>query len=1328
MKVNSCNPRSKKASKGKAKHSKHHRRVPRRKSGFHIPVTSSPDLLPLYNPEVSWKRFEAFCRGFVSYLTGIEEVHSYGKQGSKQKGIDLYADLSTGERWAFQCKQVKKFTNGDARKAIKKTKYTASRYFILVSCDVDSTVRDVFPKGGKWDLWDVDDISRRVRTLEPDTARKLVETTFGPLWRKAFLGAAGLTPFVAPKVYFRRWMNSRRLFNHTWNLVGRSDHIERLRQFAKSKKDQIAILSGRGGIGKTKILQAFSSSLHAISPKLHGFFVEEGVNITIESLDELPSSPCIVFVDDVHRNESLPTLLAYIHQRQRPIKLVLSTRSHGTDSLISSVTRAGYDSSEIVLLDEIKELTLLQVEELARQVLGRQYKQFASALAQATSDCPLVTVVGGKLLASKQVNPALLANHEEFRTVVLDRFSEVLTGHLTEAIAPELCRKLLDLIAGLSPIPIKNQKFKQAVAEFLGIDGPTLECDLSVLETAGVLLRRGYTLRITPDVLADHILHRSCITTQGQITGYAEKLFEKFAAVSADKLLRNLAELDWRIYQSGGQASALMNNIWDGIEQAFHAAGHFKRYAILDVLKKTAYFQPARMLKIVNDAMQHPAGFTEDEEIDSPYQSTHETVLRELPELLQSIGYNLDYLPRCCELLWQLGKDDRRPLHSNTDHGVRILSDLAGYDLEKPLQINKILLEAAAKWLDAADAHNHVYSPLEIVDSLLAKSDYSARSKGYGVSFIPFHVSPNTTASLREEALGLIRRCAKSDSPKVISRAIQSLDKALEGPRAYFSMQISADERAIWVPEQLKVLDILGEIARELEDPILKLEVIKAVRWEATNSPTLALKKKATEVISQIEESYQLRLCRVLGDNFDRTLPPIDSEDDDRGYEKERERSDCMIQEVAQEFLGRHAIVADGFSELISRLDDFKTTGIFANPAHLLGAIGKANISYAAQLSEMIIDNPDVALGYFLPTLLLQIGDSNRQRALSLCQRALEKGHSALAFAVARSYNCSNWLTNPAPEEVQLIKNLTAHHDPSVKGQAITSLRNMKDGDTALAIGIAVSVNIGNSEDLAKQLTGIFARGYGIPLDALEGKDLSALIAKLEVTTSIDDHIISKFLDSACKKAPALVIDLLLNRIDHGRTGADKEYHPLPYLGFNHALSGIVHAPNYVVLLREIRNRATIEDWHTGFWLPKLFKQVSNNFSEVSMQVLEEWDTSGEADKITAVACLVSEAPNNFVISHSTFCINLLRKSHVVSNECHQRIRSSLFSSAISGARSGIAGQPMPEDLALKSKASEVVAQLMVGSPERNFYESLVQYATSQIDDLLAKNEELFDH
>lgn len=155
---------------------------------------------------------------------------------------------------------------------------------------------------------------------ELDAARQLVETTFGPYVRKTFLGASGLTPFVNPKTYFQLWMNRDLLFNHTWSLIGRSDHLRRLKQFVKSRKDQVAVLSGRGRIGKTKILQAFSGSLHAFSSRLPPYFVEEGMKITIESLDELPSIPCVVFIDDAHRNDSLSILFAYILQAQKTYK------------------------------------------------------------------------------------------------------------------------------------------------------------------------------------------------------------------------------------------------------------------------------------------------------------------------------------------------------------------------------------------------------------------------------------------------------------------------------------------------------------------------------------------------------------------------------------------------------------------------------------------------------------------------------------------------------------------------------------------------------------------------------------------------------------------------------------------------------------------------------------------------------------------------------------------------------------------------------------------------------------------------------------------------
>ena len=124
----------------------------------------------------------------------------------------------------------------------------------------------------------------------------------------------------------------------------------------------------------------------------------------------------------------------------------------GIDYLKSKLTRGGFDVQEVVDLPDVKELSRGEVTELGRQVLGAEFASLAEQLAAATWDCPLVTVVGGQLLAKKAISPKLLERDEEFRHTVLTRFRDVLVGDVGDRIDPKLCRSLLDLIAAVQPI------------------------------------------------------------------------------------------------------------------------------------------------------------------------------------------------------------------------------------------------------------------------------------------------------------------------------------------------------------------------------------------------------------------------------------------------------------------------------------------------------------------------------------------------------------------------------------------------------------------------------------------------------------------------------------------------------------------------------------------------------------------------------------------------------------------------------------------------------------------------------------------------------------
>jgi hypothetical protein len=70
----------------------------------------------------------------------------------------------------------------------------------------------------------------------------------------------GRTPFITSQDFFRGWLDSDKPFNHAWKLEGRIDYLQSLNEFVESSQERIAILPGRGGIGKTKLLHAFAEN------------------------------------------------------------------------------------------------------------------------------------------------------------------------------------------------------------------------------------------------------------------------------------------------------------------------------------------------------------------------------------------------------------------------------------------------------------------------------------------------------------------------------------------------------------------------------------------------------------------------------------------------------------------------------------------------------------------------------------------------------------------------------------------------------------------------------------------------------------------------------------------------------------------------------------------------------------------------------------------------------------------------------------------------------------------------------------------------------------
>jgi hypothetical protein len=1284
------------------------------------PVVTRPERLPLGDPNFIWEQFEAFCRDFICKYLGVEECHHYGKPGDVQNGIDLFVDLPNGERWTFQCRQVEKFTKAQAEKTMRETTYKANRYHFLLSCEASKAVRDAADSIPNWDVWDIRDISGKVRDLDIEVARQLVETHFGSAWRKDFLGLADLSPFLSTEDFFRPLSDSRKLFNHNWQLIGRTGILKQLREFIDSDIGMVAILPGRGGIGKSKVLQELGKTLDGTDGTPASRFLVEGASIE-NSLDGLPAQECVIIADDSHRRDDLRSLLALIRRRKPKTKLILASRPHAIERLRATVIQSGFDSRELTLAQEIKELDRGEVIELARQSLTPEYLRFAEQLAAATWDCPLITVVGGRLLSEKSLDPRLLERNEEFRDSVLAKFYDEIVGQIGTAIDPADCQAVLRLIATISPFNDAAHPVIESAASFLNIEEIRMIEILGVLEQAGVLLRRGNTLRITPDVLADHILHRACQTPQGKKTGYAEKVFETFASISPSQVLRNLAELDWRVSQSDGNESDLLNKIWEAIDEEFRLANNAGRCRILDLLKEVAYYQPKRMITLVEYAQHNPTAAPEDERFAALYSFSHTNVLHKLPPLLRAISYTLEYMPRCCDLLWHLGRDDDRRLNSNPDHAIRILEDLAGYDIDKPLSINHVVLQAVQRWLKEAGAHDHLHSPLHMLDPLLAKSGHSDHGDGGRIVLTPFQINRENTERIRREALNVISACARSSNLRIALRGIRSLGTALQEPIPYMAMTISAEDKARWAPDQIDVLGRLREAADASDHPLIHLKVIGQARWTARRGSPENVKQTAQALIDSIPKSFELDITKFLIDSYDKERM-FDGDGTD-WQEKEREKLEVRSV-AAAEFFERYSDPADGLQFLTGRFRDIIAAGVELQPWLFFHALSILDPEYAARICEEIFRASDCPLEPFFGNLLHNVRQADRDRSFKLMTAVLGSDRLVLLRGIATSYESWARLGDLDDRECQLLESLLATSDEITKYHAIKSLAGVGRLRTRWAIDRAVTVDIGNSVALAEAVAEIFDNSWGIPPESLNNSDIEALLAKFETVDQVEGFEISQFLSYAAKRMPQAVIRLILARIDRDAANHNREYQPLPYNGFHEDLSGVSESSEYEEILREVRNRALGESWSLHFWLPKLFLQISAAFGPVCLRVLKEWVDSGEEEKVEAVGALVGDAYANFVFAEVQFVEDLLNRALGISEECYSTVCGYLRNSANSEVRTSALGQPAPQDISVRDQAREVATKLTASSPAQRFYQGLASQADAAIREGLARDEE----
>jgi hypothetical protein len=658
--------------------------------------------------------------------------------------------------------------------------------------------------------------------------------------------------FTTPKEFFAQFeSDTPRLFDFKQTLRGRDTQIAAFNTFLADPASVVGVLAGRGGIGKSKLLHDWALTVKDGTV----LYVKEDAEWHPEAAKEIPAGELLIVADDAHRFDFLDKLLLLarsLRQRQR-VKVVLGTRPSGVDQ-IDAMLALRFAAAEISRFPRLEKMSQQGVRELAVEVLGAGHTQHAPALAVVSADTPLVTVLGGRLIAKGEISPALLANEEAFRHEVFNKFSAEYERLLPAGAVN--WRTLLNLVAAVSPVSPSANQFVEPAAEILRIRPDEVRSALDLLEKRGLLLRGGRLIRIVPDLLSDFLLEGACLTGAGESTGFSDLMFQTFQSTYLSNLLRNLGELDWRITQRNpDQGTRLLDGIWLEIGRGFDAGDASVRVQLFKSLTGAALFQPARVLQLIRRAIGNEAA---EVRVWSDFALTQEHVLREIPPLLRGISHHFNHIEDAAEILWRLAKSDSRAPHQYPDHSRRVLEEMADYGRYKPVQFNDWMADFAARKSRDPREFEGTFTPLSIVDKLLEKEGDFTESEGHTISIGTFGLNHAVVRPVREKALGIVDACLNSENPKIALRATESIARVLSGFLPSGVRQITDDEAKWQMDERLAALGIVeNRLKKETPTPLLRQlrSVLRRARPRVKDNPLVG---RIDALIASIPQSDDL--------------------------------------------------------------------------------------------------------------------------------------------------------------------------------------------------------------------------------------------------------------------------------------------------------------------------------------------------------------------------------------------------------------------------------------------------------------------------------------
>ena len=1102
-------------------------------------------------------------------------------------------------------------------------------------------------------------------------------------------------------------LQGRALLTHEGPFVGRVEELEQIQSFIDGP-EPLLILEAPGGSGKSRLLleAAKAASQRAGTPRI--YFADPSASWSPSDINLLPvTSPAIVVFDDGHRRPELDRIVAACQQHNKTIRYLVSCRPSAipiVKPLVSSLLGAG---SPVKL--KIPCLPKQEAEVLAGHYLGDSLRHLVRRLVAVADRNPLVVCVGARCIAEKRVQPEVLARTPEaFRRVVLDRLLD--DPALTAANA-DANRRILEVVSAIGPVITENDQLVRQLADVTNLHDHEVRRLLAGLERAGFLSRRGRLVRVSPDVLADHLLYIAAVDDRGSPTGFVDHVVELFPT-SLENILANAAELDWRSEAVDGPNSVL-SAVWRDMPDRLSTSSNRQRTERVGQLKRAAIFAPAEVVRICRWLVEHPDAPNDELLARWGDDDASDRLTDEMAEVLGLIATHPDYTRRCAEMLWDLGDRNERPENPNPNHPRRRLGDLLKYEprtsWQRPDGAHARAIEFFVERLGAPDRGRPSTWAVALLAGALRRTGEDTEWNRHVLTFREFSLA--TFASDLAERRGAVIRSlvdvALGDRLDEAAAALAALSTTLSAPRGPFGRGLDDAEVAVWQAEAEHVIECLRRVAQEAPSQV--------TRFLARRELRSVHRGHWSQIAPAVERALEAAMP-VPSERLYDLLIGVPWEEQLKAWGQEEARIERICAEGAEEFWHAHVTPSAVVEALLSAIVALK------------GVVQETEPRTGQLIRALVLAAPTNCRD-FIHQLVV------RERAWPLLRPALPAVHGldpALAETLVRELSRSEatlvrasageaiqWMVDSATDLEALVmvtRTLSRDLSPIVRTASAYAARRLAKLGHPRALSILVSIEWSGELSLANEVLRSIDSHYGADPSRLSDADIDTLLRRVGGLRTLDKHNykILEFVSLASERRPVQTLEMLLRRIlatDTQRVDKEAEqWIPLPYNGHGLNLPGISQSPNQTELVRVMLDATPGAGLSARLWLPVLFR-VSDPTLSTTRVVLRESLASGQANKIVTTATLLRGYAHSVVFSEHKLVAEILDAASQCGSDCLGEARNELYALAVSGVYSGTPGEPAPRHVQDHREASTLVKLYEKNEPVRGFYQTLVEHA-----------------